>query len=76
MDPGHDTEDVDVNSDDLGVVVVGQSNSSVPSGQSLKYTFLDNYSFKSEKLPQTITSSILGNTLSSLTSPFRWFTQI
>ena len=36
MDPGHDTEDVDVNSDDLGVVVVGQSNSSVPSGQSLK----------------------------------------
>ena len=42
MDPGHDTGDVDVNSDDLGVVVVvGQSNSSVPSGQSLKYTFLD-----------------------------------
>ena len=76
MDPGHDTGDVDVNSDDLGVVIVGQSNSSVPSGQSLKYTFLDNYSFKSEKLPQTITSSILGNTLSSLTSPFRWFTQI
>ena len=46
MDPGHDTGDVDVNLDDLGVVVVGQSNSSVPSGQSLKYTFLDYSSFK------------------------------
>ena len=56
MDPGHDTGDDDVNSDDLGVVVVGQSNSSVPSGQSLKYTFLDNYSFKSEEINRNSTS--------------------
>ena len=40
--PGHDSGDDgdDVNSDGTGVVDDGQSNSSVPSGQSLK-SFLD-----------------------------------
>ena len=38
IDPGHDSEDGDdVNSGDTGVVVDGQSSSSVPSGQSLKH---------------------------------------